>query len=167
MWLKTFEILSTCVLTIMFMVKPPKDKVYSDPCIDTCNQWQDTLHEKLGIWHRRGLKPKVRETDLYWMLLQGQVMKSDKAATVITFSWVYGLQFLSYSNYSFNLPSCFPEITSTWESEKRKLKWMGMSVRRSSRRASCWLRLNKLILKHTLTLCPGFIHAPCSLINNS
>lgn len=45
-------------------------------------------------------------------------------------------------NKDIYLPSCFPEITSTWESEKRKLKWTGMSVRRSSRSASCWLRLN-------------------------
>lgn len=28
------------ILTIVHMVKPPKDKVYSNPCIDTWSQWQ-------------------------------------------------------------------------------------------------------------------------------
>ncbi len=43
------------------------------------------------------------------------------------------------------LPSCLPEITSTCESENRKLKFTGMSVRKSSSRASCWLQTNTIL----------------------
>lgn len=56
-------------------------------------------------------------------------------------------------------------MTSTWESEKRKLKWTGISVRRSSRRASCWLKPNKkkrYITRHSDT--QGGVKTYC--INN-
>lgn len=52
------------------------------------------------------------------------------------------------------LPSCLPEMTSTWESENRKLKFTGMSVRKSSNKASCWLQTNA-VLACVDTFSPG------------